>query len=556
MRRTVLLLLTLVILGGILRLYRLGEVPVAFFNDEAAVGYNAFSLLHTGKDEFGQTWPIFFTSFGEGKLPLYVYEAVPTIAAFGLNEFATRLPAALLGTLTILVIYFFTQEALCLSYKHTNKELPKHVLTWVPLWSAFFLATMPWHIHFSRGIFGQESLFWVLLGAWLSLRALRTEAYKDWILSGLSFSAALLTYHAPKAFVPLWIAGILLYLSKTKGLKQSLITGSLFLLISGSVWLYTSLSPLGMARAADMSVFSQHSGVDSRLWESIVDSSGQPVLITQLQHNKVESYGRDILQRYFTHFNPDFLFFNGDMLRARYRVPNVGQLLVITLPLLLVGSYWLFNRKLWPVILFLILSPLPAAFSFETPSSVRAIFMTVPLAICLALGWTAILSWLKQKQKPIQLLTIGTFLFSYLYFFGYYLDAYFHHAQIKTVPEWQYGYKDLVTKVNTLAPNYDKIKVTAKHGTPYIFFLFYSQYDPKLWQAEIHDIEKDPNFTFINIKNMNKMQFINEDCPVGEQFEDRVLYVCSQTPAFGGNRIIDRLYFPDGTENFVLLEKE
>ena len=103
-------LILIILLAAVLRFYKLGQVPSGFVNDEAAFGYNAYSLLKTGKDEFGKAWPIIFRSFGEGKLPVYVYLTVPSVAIFGLNEFAVRLPSALFGVLTVFMLYLLGLE--------------------------------------------------------------------------------------------------------------------------------------------------------------------------------------------------------------------------------------------------------------------------------------------------------------------------------------------------------------------------------------------------------------------------------------------------------------
>src|SRR3989344_7497886 len=122
-------LIPILLLSAFLRFYQLGSVPSGFINDEAAFGFNAYSLLKTGRDEFGQVWPVIFHSFGEGKLPVYIYLTMPSVAIFGLNEFAVRLPSAIFGVLTVWVVSRWS------------------------LLAALVLATMPWHIHFSRAAF-------------------------------------------------------------------------------------------------------------------------------------------------------------------------------------------------------------------------------------------------------------------------------------------------------------------------------------------------------------------------------------------------------------------
>lgn len=104
------LFLTILFLAAFLRLYKISEVPPGVNRDEASIGYTAYSLMQTGKDEYGKPFPLSFQSFGDWKLPLYIYATIPFIKLFGLNELAVRLPSALAGTLTVLLTFFLVQE--------------------------------------------------------------------------------------------------------------------------------------------------------------------------------------------------------------------------------------------------------------------------------------------------------------------------------------------------------------------------------------------------------------------------------------------------------------
>ena len=89
-------------LGLFLRLFRLDRYPAGFTPDEAAQGYSAYSILKTGKDEWGKPFPLNLRSFGDFKPPLQTYLIIPSVFLLGLNELAVRLPNALIGSLAIL----------------------------------------------------------------------------------------------------------------------------------------------------------------------------------------------------------------------------------------------------------------------------------------------------------------------------------------------------------------------------------------------------------------------------------------------------------------------
>jgi 4-amino-4-deoxy-L-arabinose transferase-like glycosyltransferase len=100
------IILTVVfLLALILRFYKLADFRCLNW-DEAAFGYNAYSILTTGADEYGTRLPLQFKSVGDYKGPLYVYLAVPMIKLLGLNSFAIRFLPALMGSLSAVSVYF------------------------------------------------------------------------------------------------------------------------------------------------------------------------------------------------------------------------------------------------------------------------------------------------------------------------------------------------------------------------------------------------------------------------------------------------------------------
>src|SRR3989344_6701054 len=91
----------IIVLAAILRFWHVTQTPPALYWDEVSLGYNAYSILKTARDEHGKFLPLTnFGAFGDYKPPAYIYATVPSIAVFGLNEFAVRFPSALFGTLT------------------------------------------------------------------------------------------------------------------------------------------------------------------------------------------------------------------------------------------------------------------------------------------------------------------------------------------------------------------------------------------------------------------------------------------------------------------------
>src|SRR3989344_3335383 len=139
-------IISIIILAAGLRFYQLGSNPPSLDWDEASLGYNAYSIIRTGADEYGNAFPLLsIRSFNDYKPPMYVYSLIPSLLLFGKTDFAVRFPSALAGTLTVLVTYFLAKELFRRSLEIRNSKLEI-----VPLLSAALLAISPWHLQFSR----------------------------------------------------------------------------------------------------------------------------------------------------------------------------------------------------------------------------------------------------------------------------------------------------------------------------------------------------------------------------------------------------------------------
>src|SRR3990167_108785 len=105
-------LLIIILVGFTLRVWKLTSSPAGLYIDETSIGYDAYSLITTGRDEHGKFMPLFFEAFGEYKLPVYIYSVALTQLLIGTNDLSVRLPAVFFGTLTIPLIFLFSKELL------------------------------------------------------------------------------------------------------------------------------------------------------------------------------------------------------------------------------------------------------------------------------------------------------------------------------------------------------------------------------------------------------------------------------------------------------------
>lgn len=71
-------LAAILLLAALLRVPFLSSVPNGFYSVEASTGYDAYSILQTGKDQYGEFLPLFMRSFGDYVEASYRYVMSPS----------------------------------------------------------------------------------------------------------------------------------------------------------------------------------------------------------------------------------------------------------------------------------------------------------------------------------------------------------------------------------------------------------------------------------------------------------------------------------------------
>ena len=463
-------LIPILILAAVLRLWGLAINPPHLAPDEAALGYNAYSILKTGKDEYGKVLPIIFKSFGDYKPGLYVYLAAPFIAAFGLNEFSVRLPSALAGIAAVWLLY----SVLGLLFPGRRG---------ISTAGAFLLAINPWQIHFSRGAWeANVSLTLTLAGIYFFLRSLREHKYL--ILSAVFFALTYITYQGAKlaTTIPIIILAVVFWKEilkiEKKVVAKAVILGFLIFFPVALSFLQGRTGRLEVS-----SVFSYPRPAE--YLQDFLDQGKEKVggLTYYLFHSEALNFTRGILGRWFNHFSGRFLFFEGDWQNPRHSAPNSGMLIFADLVFLIVGFTALVRLRQKGalfVLLWLVLAPLPAALSRDQVHAVRTLNMAIPLVIISAF-WVITLLGRLRKGVVVLILAFG---FVYLANYAYFLDAYFVHQPKHNAKYWFYGYREVVEKITPIQKDYQKIIFQQSYNQPYIYFLFYQKYNPAKYQPE------------------------------------------------------------------------
>ena len=485
-KKRYILLAIIFIVGLFLRFYLLGTNPPSLNWDEASTGYNAFSILRTGRDEYGNFMPLSIRSFDDYKPPLYTYLDVPFIAVFGLTDYAVRLPSAILGTLTILVVYFLVLEFFPKTGKKHGIFSENYLQQEIALLSAFFFAISPWSLQFSRAAYeGNIGLFFLLSGVLFFLKSEKIHIYI--LFSSVSFILALYSYHSFRLVVPLLIIVLVSffypYLLKAK--KMTFI--SLVMLILFAAPIYSSFITAGSgtgSRLSMVTIFNSSESLDASIRELEHDRK-QGNFIGDVFHNRRAVHILNAIKGYLDHYNPDFLYLSGDGGRQHHAV-KVGMMYLLDLPLVILGFIVLvknITRRKFLFICMLLIAPLPSAITTGTPHPVRAIAMLPELLILASIGAVFLISAISDLKHKILggtvkyfILTFVLLLFSFNVY--YYLHQYYVHTPIEYGDFWQYGYKEVFEIAQKNESDYENIIVTYKYDQPYIYYLYYNKIDP------------------------------------------------------------------------------
>lgn len=545
------LIIAILILAVFLRFWKLDIYP-ALNADEAAIGYNAYSLIQTGLDEHGNPWPIHFQSFNDYKPGLYFYLVLPFVKFMGLNEWAVRLPGATLGVLTVLVLYLLIKELkIGNSLKIGNCKLEIEEI------AALFLAISPWHLQFSRG--GWEvntATFFMTLGVYMFLKAVKKPNILNFVLCTLYFVLSLYTYHAARVVVPLLALGLLTIYRSTIFRKQNtkLIIVSISLLVVLLIPLAKDLlSSNALSRAAGVGLFAD-SGPINRINEQRGEHGDPRNIIGRVLHNKVVNFGLAFAENWAAHYHGLFLFVSGDDIQ-RDKVPETGQMYLIDILFVLVGLIVLFrnpqnSKSNSLVIYWLFVAPVAAALTFQAPHALRSHNMIIPLVMISAIGLFEILDWTSRLSSKKLTFTFYLLTFTFIsWSFARYEHMYWTHMAKEYPYSSQYGAKEMVEYVSQNQDKYGDIFITNRYDQPYILFLFYSKYPPQEFQGS-HALTTRDGFGFSTVSDFDKYHFGTVDLSSFKNIYPGSLIIGTPEEIPESANVIKRIYGTNAYEYF------
>lgn len=504
----------ILLLAAAVRFVGLDQVPAGLFCDEAGNGYNAFSLLKSGRDEEGKILPLYVWSFGISyKNPVFIYSAIPVVGVLGLSEFSIRLTAALWGVLGVAALLWLGSEM----FGRRGG-----------LWSGLFLAVAPWHVHFSRVAFELIAVLPLFAAGFACfLRGVRGSG--RWLVAAaLLFAASLYAYAPAKMFVPLFLLGaVVLY-------ARPLLTAGRWTLAAAATGVLAGM-PLLVFDVVNRGRAGQYFS------ETTVWKPGRSL-----------AENLNVLAEHWPRFYSfEFLFTQGDPL-VRHSVPEVGQLYLAMAPLMVAGVLWClrWRRPQGKVLLWwLALYPLAPSLMNEIPSASRGFFGAGAFCLLAGGGAAAMQKWIAGDGSRTWRVWAHDIVFCLLGALMVFEAGRYGHRYVTVYPaaaadSFQYGYGEAIAALEARRPEFDRLFLTTSDGNqPQVFPLFYNHYPPDKWLERF-----DPGYLVIDPAEFDRY----------DPERERILAALreSDLPLFDSVREVERIYDPGGRLVFVIAEIE
>lgn len=508
--------LLIIILASFLRLSNLGSIPVSLYWDEAAMLIDAKTVSQTGLDMHGNHWSqLMYPSYGDYKLPVYIWLASISVKLFGVNEWALRLPSALAGIGTIITSGIIA--------RFLFKNSKKVDLNLIQLLTMLVITFSPWSIMFSRTAFeGHLAQFLVSLSILVLM----------WLYSSSS-PLHLFTKEVPQTLIKLVAVSIIGSLATYTYFSVRFVWPVIFMIIQLFYFLkFTTIKikKIDLIRSFILSTFIPLfifialliPMVRSPLYEesnryrystsSVLNSHDYPLISNNLR----EIAGNNTIDRFFFHRNLllikelainygdhlslNYLFINGDD-NLRHGTGVHGLFLLIFLPIFIYGVFKLFltnKRALMVLTIWWIIALLPASAPETTPHALRSLNGLIPLTIIIGFGLTEFINFslLRSNKKNFRLILVSFSLLTILNI-AYFLNHYTYHYPVQSAPDWQDGYKELALTIDQYSVSVDTVWVEPFEGRFYLWLLAFGDYSAN----EIQNLPKN-NYQISKINNI------------------------------------------------------
>jgi hypothetical protein len=478
-------LLVLVLAIGVgVRVAAFGAVPSGLNQDEAAIGYDAFALLHHGTDRNGYTNPVHLVSWGSGQNALYAYLSMPFIAAFGLHPSAVRAVNLIGGVLSLGLCYALARRL------------------WNPttaLVATAVLAINPWHVMMSRWALESNLLPVLLLTTvWLLVRAF--DRPRSLLAAAAAGAVSLYAYASAWLVVPIIFGLSTAYLWWHRRVSTRLASAStvifLVLALPIAAFVMINLFELPEVRTAWLSVPRLPLRPRFAAITTFFRSEDVPGLASRISHLAT-------------------LFVRQDDRNMLNTIPNAGVLYPFGSILAVVGVAVVLRqvslRRASPsfVIAAWFAASVVLALGYARPN-INQLNAAIPsLILATAAGMTATMRRVRSRSGTAAAVVIGILAALYMTSFVRFVHDYFTSYRRAASVVFHDGFVD-AARFAARTPA-GTICVTNAVKMPYVSVLFATAADPRVFRATARHTGASENFQ--RVSSFDRYVFGLEHCP-------------------------------------------
>lgn len=456
--KKIVLLFSVIIVAIFLRFYQLSEIPSGLNIDEASMGYNAYSLSVTGKDRYGEAYPILFRSFGSFQAPIYTYLTVIPINFFDASVFSVRFVSAISGLIIVLVTFLFV-------FFGTAKGFQLAIL------SAFFVAIAPWAVLFTRvGTEAAPGLALFSAGVFLCTLSLKRSLFliPGMIMLGLSTHA----YYSERLTSLFFLAGFIYLFRKTilsLSYRKVLILSLLFFFITLLPHLMILNTGAITRRLNQVNYWND---------QSFSQNSGS---LKKYPFGKTIYVTREFMSQYFAYLSPKNLFVDPDPQEER-SLPDLSVFYSWMFIPWVVGLYSLFRKRSQPlakiILLIAFIGPLPAALTTDPFYTIRTLVFLWTSTIVIAFGFSELLARLSRNIFRYSLVVVILLISAFSIYSSYFV------LLNKERGVFDYAYTKVLDKTKEFSDKKFIVDSSRQLGAG-IRYAFYKKYDPTLLQQKL-----------------------------------------------------------------------
>lgn len=459
----ILIFIAIITVSTILRFYQVDNIPPGLTIDESSQGYNAFSLLKTGKDRYGQSFPILFRLFDSIQVPLYTYLTIIPIFFFGNSIFSVRFISALSGVILIGITF--------LLFINFEKNRKNHSIAII---SALMVAISPWAVFYSRicteASLGVTLFILSIMFFYFSLKHRRLFPVATFIL-GLSTHA----YYSERIISALFLIGFIWLFRKTIFLQRRIfILGIALFIITQIPHLWVVNQGAFTRRIVQVNYFSE---------QFFQENSGN---FRYVPFGRLLFITREFASQYSAYFSPKNLFFDPDPQQGARSMPDLSVFYSwMIIPFILGLRSLIINRSspfIRIMILLIIVAPFSAALTRDPFATIRVLAFLWGITVIIAFGLNHLLSFFSSvKLKFLVFFAAILLSLTQLYL------AYFVLLKYERAHNYGYTYVELLKQIELMKDKHFVVD-SSREPAVGIMYAFFKKYDPYKLQKDLGPI--------------------------------------------------------------------